>query len=63
MIKPLGDRVVLEAVEKEEKQPAASFCRTPPKKNRKKDALLRLEAAAWMTMETGSHWKSKKETM
>ena len=32
MIKPLGDRVVLEAEEKEEKQPAASFCRTPPKR-------------------------------
>ena len=39
MIKPLGDRVMIEAIDKKKRQQVASYCRTQRKKNRKKAKL------------------------
>ncbi|KHF26917.1 hypothetical protein LR68_04265 [Anoxybacillus sp. BCO1] len=50
MLKPLGDRIVIELIQTEEKQRAELFYQTQRKKNHKKEKLLQLVQVAFLTM-------------
>ncbi len=59
-LKPLGDRLIVRAIEEEETTPAGSCFPTPPRRSRRRARSLPQATASWTTTASASRWTSRQ---